>query len=247
MKLGIYIQVPFCQTKCTYCNFHTGVVAKSLYEPYVGAVCRELRDHAPLYQAAGVRGVVGAQHASTSLRTGAVPDAGGLSLSSDNTAPRSEGVWVPEVTVDTIYIGGGTPGLLDPAALERILQAVRAAFHCELEEVTLEADPETVTPEKAAAWRAAGINRISFGAQSFNDTELKAAGRMHRREDIYRATEILRDGGFSNLSFDLIAGLPHQSAASWEDSLEQLLNLRPEHIPSTYSKWTKAAAWEEKY
>lgn len=200
MKLGIYIQVPFCQTKCTYCNFHTGVVAKSLFNPYVEAICREIRNHAKLYQAAGVNVLAGAQHA------------------------------VPKVTVDTVYVGGGTPSLLDPAALARILDAVRAAFHCVLEEVTLEADPETVTPDKAAAWGAAGINRISFGAQSFNDAELKAAGRMHRREDIYRATEILRGAAFGNLSFDLIAGLPHQTAATWEVSLEQLLSLRPEHV-----------------
>ena len=200
MSLGIYIQVPFCQTKCTYCNFHTGVVAKSLYDPYMDVVCREIRNHAKLYEAARLGSVVEAQHA------------------------------VPKVTVDTVYIGGGTPSLLDPAALARILDAVRATFHCELEEVTLEADPETVTPDKAATWRSAGINRISFGAQSFNDAELKAAGRMHRREDIYRANEILRSADFGNLSFDLIAGLPHQTAATWEDSLEQLLGLRPEHV-----------------
>jgi len=193
MKVGIYIQVPFCQTKCTYCNFHTGVFAQNLYAPYVGALCRELSGYRSLYEALGLTG---------------------------------EG----EFTVDTAYIGGGTPSLLDPAALARMLNAVRASFPCELEEVTLEADPETVTAEKAAAWRTAGVNRISLGAQSFNDAELKAAGRMHRREDILDATRILREAGLENISLDLIAGLPHQTALSWEDSLKQLLRLRPAHI-----------------
>ena len=196
MSLGVYIQVPFCQTKCTYCNFHTGVVSPKAYEPYADAVCREIQDHRVLLQAVGVD----------------VP-------SSASFHP-----------VNTVYAGGGTPSLLDPAALAHMLDTVRATFEGALEEVTLEADPETVTPEKAEAWLAAGFNRISLGAQSFNDNELKAAGRMHRRDDIYTAARVLREAGFGNLSFDLICGLPHQTAASWDSSLGQLIDLRPEHI-----------------
>jgi oxygen-independent coproporphyrinogen-3 oxidase len=195
MSLGIYIQVPFCQTKCTYCNFHTGVFLRSLYDPYVQAVCRELRDHGALYRAAGIN------------------------------AAR-----LAEIPVDTVYIGGGTPSLLQPQALTHMMETLRTSFRCGLEEVTLEADPETITPEKAAAWRAAGINRISMGAQSFDDRELEAAGRMHRRSDTSRAAGWLREAGFANISLDLIAGLPHQTAATWEDSLERLLGLRPEHV-----------------
>lgn len=197
MSLGVYIQVPFCQAKCTYCNFHTGVFSRGLYAPYVAAVCREIAEHAALRRAAGLD----------------VRDEGGL----------------PPL-VDTVYIGGGTPSLLEAAALTRILDTVRATFRCAFEEVTLEADPETVTAEKARAWRAAGINRMSLGAQSFSEVELVAAGRRHRSSDISRATELLRDVGFANLSFDLIAGLPHQTAWSWNDSLENLLSLRPEHV-----------------
>jgi oxygen-independent coproporphyrinogen-3 oxidase len=188
MDLGVYIQVPFCQTKCTYCNFHTGVFAKSLYAPYVEAVCREIVRRA-----------------------------------------QTEAKDIAALTVDTVYVGGGTPSLLDPDALARILDAVREHFHCELEEVTLEADPETVTLGKAQAWRAAGINRVSLGAQSFCDRELEAAGRMHRREDIFSAFESLREAGIGNISLDLIAGLPHQTASSWDDSVERLLGIRPEH------------------
>jgi oxygen-independent coproporphyrinogen-3 oxidase len=131
---------------------------------------------------------------------------------------------------DTVYIGGGTPSLLDPAHLQRMLDAIRESFATELAEVTLEADPETVEARKAKAWVQAAINRVSFGVQSFSDAELKATGRMHRRADIYRAVPILRDAGIGNISFDLIAGLPGQTRESWLASLEELSGLGPEHV-----------------
>ena len=205
-KLGIYLQVPFCQTKCTYCNFHTGVVATSRFAPYVEAVCREIRGHRELLRAAGVdwrAGFAGKAHSQEWL--------------------------CQEDAADTVYIGGGTPSLLDPAHLQKILDAIRETFAGNLEEATLEADPETVEAEKAVAWARAGINRVSFGLQSFADKELIAAGRMHRRTDIYRAVPILREAGIRNISFDLIAGLPHQTKESWRQSLEELAALVPEH------------------
>ena len=205
-RLGIYLQVPFCQTKCTYCNFHTGVVATSRFAPYVEAVCREIRGHRELLRAAGVdwrAGFAGKAHSQEWL--------------------------CQEDAADTVYIGGGTPSLLDPAHLQKILDAIRETFAGNLEEVTLEADPETVEAEKAVAWARAGINRVSFGLQSFADKELIAAGRMHRRTDIYRAVPILREAGIRNISFDLIAGLPHQTKESWRQSLEELAALVPEH------------------
>ena len=149
-NLGIYVQVPFCQTRCTYCNFHTGVVSSSRFAPYVAAVCREIEAHEKFYAAHGVE------------------------------LPAE----VKRATVDTVYIGGGTPSLLDPAHLLRILDSIRGTFACEFSEVTLEADPETITAEKAQAWVHAGIDRISFGVQSFCDPELVAAGRMHRNADV---------------------------------------------------------------
>jgi putative oxygen-independent coproporphyrinogen III oxidase len=195
-SLGIYIQVPFCQTRCTYCNFHTGVVSSGRFAPYVEAVAREISGYRALYKSAGV-----------SL----LPESGpGL--------------------VDTVYIGGGTPSLLDPALLSGMLLAIRATFPCKWREVTLEADPETVTRDKANAWASAGINRISFGVQSFIDAELLAAGRMHRRDDVYRAESILQNAGITNISFDLIAGLPHQTDKSWSQSLAELVALSPEHV-----------------
>jgi oxygen-independent coproporphyrinogen-3 oxidase len=195
-KLGIYVQVPFCQTKCTYCNFHTGVVTAGRFAPYVEAVCREICGYRELYRGAGIE--LAAEFAAA--------------------------------IVDTIYFGGGTPSLLETKLLGRMIGAIRESFANELGEVTLEADPETVTAEKAGAWAAAGINRVSFGVQSFSDRELVAAGRMHRRADIYRATEILRGAGIQNISFDLIAGLPYQTKESWTESLQELGKLAPEHV-----------------
>jgi oxygen-independent coproporphyrinogen III oxidase len=195
MTLGIYIQVPFCQTKCTYCNFHTGVVSAEKYAPYAEAVQDEIANYRGLHAAAGI--------------------------------PANN---LQDAVVDTVYFGGGTPSLLDPSRLANILNSIRASFTCDWAEITLEADPETITPEKAAAWSAAGINRVSFGVQSFNDLELKSSGRMHRREDVYRAAPILRAAGIQNLSFDLIVGLPHQTPASWRSSLDELIALGPEHV-----------------
>src|SRR5215470_7578699 len=195
MNLGIYIQVPFCQTKCTYCNFHTGVVRAEKYAPYAAAVRAEIANRSRLYPAAGA-------------------DSGNLAAA----------------VADTVYFGGGTPSLLDPGYLAAILAAIRDSFSCDFQEVTLEADPETVGPKKPTAWAAAGINRVSFGVQSFADLELKSSGRMHRPDDVYRAVPILRAAGITNLSFDLIIGLPHQTPASWRNSLEELIGLNPEHV-----------------
>lgn len=194
MKLGAYIQVPFCQTKCTYCNFHTGVVSRERYGPYGDAVCREIANAAQ----DGANG-----------------------------------------EIDTVYFGGGTPSLLEPGVLKRILDELRRKFGfaicedsdtCGAMEITLEADPETITREKALAWIDAGFNRVSLGVQSFSDVELKAAGRMHRRAHVFAATETLRGAGFRNISMDLIAGLAHQTRESWEESVTRLTEVRPEHV-----------------
>ena len=297
-RVGIYVQVPFCQTRCTYCNFHTGVVAAERYGPYVEAVCGEIRGHEELYRAAGVewgersgewrvasdekrRERELARSSRSAQRAQRRDDLPGTSAASGYESGESID---SEFVVDTVYIGGGTPSLLEARHLGEMLGAIRETFvvegrgerssgkeefggelrvkeegpgrrtgsgqaecgHCSVEkekekapaseggrygvEVTLEADPETVEEEKAAGWVAAGINRVSFGAQSFVDAELVAAGRMHRRADIYRAAAILRAAGIGNISFDLIAGLPHQTKESWRESLEELRRLEPEHV-----------------
>jgi oxygen-independent coproporphyrinogen-3 oxidase len=207
MNLGVYIQVPFCQTKCTYCNFHTGVVAREKYAPYADAVRREIAELAANGEISAVR----------------------------------------DAAVDTVYFGGGTPSLLEPSALAGILDALQQNFEfaepvardsesareviaATVPEITLEADPETITAEKAQTWIATGFNRISLGVQSFDDRELQAAGRMHRRADVFAAARILREAGFRNISMDLIAGLAQQTRESWEESVGCVLEIRPEHI-----------------
>src|SRR5271167_3282643 len=205
-NLGVYIQVPFCQTKCTYCNFHTGVVSSDRFGPYIEAVCREIRNHRELFRAAGVHWTMGFDWEAIQQKC------------------------VAHDYVDTLYIGGGTPSLLLPELLSSMIDALRETFSCVFEEITLEADPETIDVEKAVHWLAAGVNRISFGTQSFVDDELKAAGRMHRRHDIYRSVSVLRAVGFPNISFDLIAGLPKQTHDSWRQSLDELIGLSPEHV-----------------
>jgi oxygen-independent coproporphyrinogen-3 oxidase len=133
-KLGIYVQVPFCQTKCTYCNFHTGVVASARFAPYVEAVCQEIRGHGEFLRAAGLDWESG-------------PTLKALGVNEWRVASGE-----PEFAVDTVYFGGGTPSLLEPGHLQNVLEAIRDSFRVDLTEVTLEADPETITPEKAAAW-----------------------------------------------------------------------------------------------
>jgi oxygen-independent coproporphyrinogen-3 oxidase len=198
MNLGIYIQVPFCRTKCTYCNFHTGVFSSGMYAPYIDGLVREIFERDALYHAAGIT--------SNSCRCAAA------------------------LNVDTVYIGGGTPSLLAPVDLARVLDALRGSFRCGLQEVTLEADPETITAEKVQAWAAAGINRVSMGTQSFDDKELSAAGRLHRRADIYSADKTLRASRIDNISFDLIAGRPHQTNETWKRTVGELIALSPEHV-----------------
>ena len=193
--VGIYVQVPFCQTKCTYCNFHTSVVSPTRFATYVAALCEEIQNRQRFYADAGI------------------------------VLPAS----VTNAKVNTIYLGGGTPSLLDPSQLRAVLDSVRANFATDLAEVTLEADPETVS-DKSRAWVVAGINRVSFGVQSFSDRELSAAGRLHRLADVHRAVPLLRQAGIQNINFDLIAGLPHQTHESWRASLKELAGLTPQHV-----------------
>jgi len=136
-----------------------------------------------------------------------------------------------ELKADTIYFGGGTPSLLLPAQLETLLSAVRRRFQVSSDvEITMEMNPGTVTPETLSAFRALGVNRASFGAQTFDDSELARLGRSHTSADTRRTFHQLRDAGFDNVSFDLIAGLPGQTLDGWKRNLDQAFALQPEHL-----------------
>ena len=185
-RAGIYIHVPFCRSRCSYCDFATGAFEAALAAVYVGALAREIE-----------------------------------SFKSDDARPE----------VDTVYFGGGTPSLLTPEQVSRVLEAVRGKFDVDARaEVTLEMNPGTVTPERLRALREAGVNRASFGAQTFDDRELKRLGRTHTADDTRRTLRDLRAAGFDNVSFDLIAGLPRQTLEAWARNLEEALALRPEHL-----------------
>jgi putative oxygen-independent coproporphyrinogen III oxidase len=133
--------------------------------------------------------------------------------------------------VDSIYFGGGTPSLVPSEHIADLLGAIRRVFRVSPDcEISLEANPETITHEKANAYRALGVNRVSMGAQSFSDQELKAIGRIHDAAQIQTALRILREAGFENLNLDLILGLPGQRERQWLENIDNLARLHPAHV-----------------
>jgi oxygen-independent coproporphyrinogen-3 oxidase len=133
--------------------------------------------------------------------------------------------------IETVFFGGGTPSLLTPGQLERILSHLHATFGIAPDaEVTLEANPGTATEEALRAFRSLGINRLSIGIQSFQEHELKALGRIHDRAEALRCVELARAAGFENLGLDLIYSIPGQTLAEWEDNLRTATDLAPQHV-----------------
>jgi oxygen-independent coproporphyrinogen-3 oxidase len=192
VPLGIYISVPFCRTKCSYCNFASDVFSRVVFERYVDRVCADVA-HAP------------------------------------ETATEMGGQIEHEV--DSIYLGGGTPTVLDPAQLRRVFDAVRAQFSVRSDaEVTVECAPGTLTPEVLDGLLRCGINRVSLGVQSFVDAEAAAVGRLHKRATVMEDIARLRAAGIPNINIDLIAGLPHQTAESWQESLAEMLATGASHV-----------------
>ena len=196
MKAGIYLHVPFCKSRCSYCDFATDVYRNNeTVERYVAALCAEISNFK-------------------------------FQISNSKSEIRN-----PKSEIDTVYFGGGTPSLLHPAQLEKILAAIHEKFSVEdASEFTLEMNPATVTPEKLRDFRSLGVNRASFGVQTFDDRALKLLARGHDANDARKTFELLRAGGFDNISFDLIAGLPGQTLADWEKNLTEALRLNPEHL-----------------
>ena len=181
---GLYVHIPFCSSRCSYCDFATGLYQSELAERYVRGLIEEI----------------------------------------SSSPYHSE-------NVDTIYFGGGTPSLLAAEQLDRILAVVHDNFKIAAEtEITLEINPGSATPEKLRAFRSLGVNRASFGAQTFDDAELAKLGRSHNSADALRTFADLRDAGFANVSFDLIAGLPGQTLDGWRRNIRQALDLAPEHL-----------------
>lgn len=194
-SLGIYVQVPFCSSKCSFCNFSSRVSGASVLDPYVNALETEI-DRLPEFQA----------------RTGI--DAGLLDL-----------------PANTLYFGGGTPSLLGAERLTRVLTALRRRFEFTSKvECTLEVTPGSVPDELLRRGLKLGINRLSIGAQSFDDRELSSVGRLHSAADTRDLVKRARRAGFANLGLDLVAGLPYQTETSWLNSLRIVTRLRPQHV-----------------
>ena len=203
--MHLYLHVPFCARRCSYCDFAIAVRREVPTDAYVQAVLREWEQ----WQ----------EHES----------------------------WAASGTVDTVYFGGGTPSRLDPRGIGAILERIaRDRPVAPDAEVTLEANPEDVSSHRAAAWHAAGINRVSLGAQSFDPAVLAWMHRTHSAGQTEAAVELLRRAGIAELSLDLIFGLPTALQRGWRVDLERALDLGPDHLSLyglTVEDHTPLARW----
>ncbi|HVM93935.1 MAG TPA: radical SAM family heme chaperone HemW [Terriglobales bacterium] len=192
MPLGLYIAVPFCRTKCSYCNFASDVFSKSAYENYVARVIEEI-------------------------------------AASRATAAEVGGQF--DEQADSVYLGGGTPSILENSQLLRIFEAAREQFDVSPEaEITVECAPGTLTDVLIETLLRAGVNRISLGVQSFVDREAQSVARLHKRATVLDEVARLRHSGLDNINVDLIAGLPYQTTQSWSFSLDEVLALGVPHV-----------------
>jgi oxygen-independent coproporphyrinogen-3 oxidase len=181
-SIGVYIHIPFCQVRCSYCDFNTYAGLGKLIDDYIAALCNEIE---------GVQGYSAA----------------------------------------TIYFGGGTPSLLSETHLHRVLVACRASFDVSADaEITLEANPGTVTADSLRAMRKLGVNRLSLGAQSLDDDMLHLLDRLHNAQQAREALALARRAGFDNVSLDFMYGLPGQTLDHWRRTLDQAIALQPEHL-----------------
>ena len=193
-EIGLYIHIPFCKSKCRYCDFSSYPVDDAgIHLSYILKVIHELRAKRPLF--------------------------GPL------CAPP----------VNTVYIGGGTPSLLDAGLITELLDAVYSSYQvADDAEITIEVNPGTVDADKFLRYRAAGINRVSIGIQSFDAGILQFLGRIHSTPDTERCVAEAQMAGFDNINFDLIFGIPGQTLSCWEKDLEKAVSMSPTHI-SFYS------------
>lgn len=191
-SLGVYVSVPFCKAKCTFCNFVSDAFPPQRMAGYVDRLCREIAE-------------------------------------ADGFAEQ-HGLQLPS-RIDSIFVGGGTPSLLEPSQMRRLFSTLREEFAVGADaEITVEAAPGQIAGDLLDAILACGVNRISLGVQSFVDAESRAVGRSHTGVACLAEIKRLRAAGLRNLNVDLIAGLPHQTPASWAESLEQAIGSGVEHV-----------------
>jgi len=192
MPVGVYLSIPFCRTKCTYCNFASDVFSKAVFQQYVNRICYDM------------------EQACTTA---------------DQMGGRLERV------VDSIYLGGGTPTLLDYVQLERLFVTISQNFDVLPEaEITVECAPGTLSTQVIESLQRSGVNRASLGVQSFVDREAASVGRLHNRDTVLADIARLRSAGTANINLDLIAGLPHQTTESWQFSLDEAIASAVPHV-----------------
>ncbi|MEK7709722.1 MAG: radical SAM family heme chaperone HemW [candidate division NC10 bacterium] len=199
--LGVYLHIPFCRQRCSYCSFNTGPYRPAAMDRFLSALLNEID-------------LVG------------------------------EAAWAGDVTIGTVFFGGGTPSLLEPIELETILDRLRKRFALDPgAEVTVECNPESLTRAKAEGYRLAGVNRLSLGVQSLDDDLLVRLGRLHSPDDARRAFDAARSAGVDNVSLDLMYGLPGQDVARWESTVREVLAWRPEHLSAYALTLDEGSRW----
>jgi len=183
--LEIYIHIPFCISKCKYCDFKSAPSCPKERSDYVESLCKKI---------------------------------------------RSYGDFAKAYRVVSIFVGGGTPSILEAEQMKEIFDTIKETFKLSSSaingdevEITIEANPGTVTLEKLLAYRECGVNRLSIGLQSVNNHELKALGRIHTYEEFLETYQMARDAGFENINIDLISAIPHQTVESWKETLEKVV------------------------
>ena len=182
---GVYVHIPFCVRKCSYCDFLSFAAEDNTKERYIDALCREITEYCK----------------------------------------------DKEITADSVFIGGGTPSVLEPELMIKLITTLKSCIDLTDDcEITVEANPGTMDRNKAAVYKKAGINRISLGVQSMNDDILSRLGRIHRRKEFLETFKLLREEGFDNINTDLMFALPSQSFELWKETLEEIISLKPEHI-----------------
>ena len=187
---GIYLHVPFCNSRCIYCGF-CSTVSKGLRQKYIPALKREISERGDFFSS----------------------------------------LYESDRIVKTLYVGGGTPSILPPELLKEAVSAIRETFTIAEEiEFTVEVNPDDITEDYAGSLRRMGVNRVSMGVQSFKDSHLKWMRRRHDSQTAVNAYRILRKAGFDNIILDLIFGFPLMTVGDWEDNLDTIIELNPEHI-----------------
>lgn len=214
-NLGVYIHIPFCVRKCNYCDFTSFAgIDEELKNEYIKCLLNQIRQTACGRMVGGDCAVGGDRMAG------------------------GEGDGIPALqgrNVDSVFFGGGTPSLLSPVQIENIMTGLRQAFNFTEDcEITMEANPGTVTSRQLREYRELGVNRLSFGVQSMEAEMLAVLGRIHGEKEAADSMEMARKAGFDNVNLDLMFGIPGQTQKHWQSTLRKITALAPEHI-SFYS------------